>query len=503
MTKHAEAGLPGGTQNQQPWTDPDLPPDQFLYERKGPWPQPAPAYPMTRPPEVLTIPPVEVELWKNTIGWRYEKTVLEYTAPAFIEGAYEKWSGIALPTDDQFTQIMTHTVYSRFLRREASDAAYWSSDFTAMELIDPLSGMYCAPVVCRFQLIGTTFSCVSITFLKTATRNAALVVTPQHGAWNLAKVYALQGAAYHALFVVHPTLHFPMDSVNAITKTAVPMSHPLYLALIPHTAYTLQLDNAVLESAWSVANDKVHETWFDPLTAEGYNIKQLFGVGYSGYKGLATYPAFDYMAPWMDTDILYGQCLQKYFEPFLAFATKIASVIPKTDPYVRRWADYCSAHVRGFPDGAAIFEGDNLARAMAIYMWDVSVAHSADHFSFGVGIALTSKFLRLRRPPPVDINDGHEVKTVSDLVTAEDLGRAILANDMVFSVITMKPNLIETQYAFTDPVLMNAAAEFHVDLKSVDAKVRAIMPEFMRLEPDSNAQPAYPYEWTISASIQF
>src|SRR5262249_36767027 len=66
-------------------------------------------------------------------------------------------------------------------------------------------------------------------------------------AWNLAKIYALQGAAYHMLFVVHPALHFPMDSVNAITKTAVPHIHLLFQLLYPHTAYQLTLDNAVLE----------------------------------------------------------------------------------------------------------------------------------------------------------------------------------------------------------------------------------------------------------------
>jgi hypothetical protein len=502
MTQRCDSDLPGETHDIPPWSDPNLPPDQFLYERKGPWPQPAPAYPMTRPPEVLTIPAAETELWQATIGRRYQKTVLEYTLPAFIEGAYEAWRGLPLPGDDEFVRIMTHTVYSRFLRRESPDSADWISDFTAMALIEPLPGTYCAPVACRFRRVGDAYACVAITFHKTATRDE-LVVYPGDLAWNLAKVYACQGAAYHALFVVHPTLHFPMDSVNAITKSSVPMLHPLYQALIPHTAYTLQLDNAVLESAWSVVNDKVHETWFDPLTAEGYNIKQLFGVGYSGYQGLAAYPAFDYMAPWMQTDIPYGQCLHLYYEPFLAFAKKIAAVIPHTDPYVRRWADYCSAHVRGFPDGAAIFEQDNLATAIAIYLWDVSVAHGADHYSFGKDISLTSKFLRIRRPPPLDRDDGAEIHTVSDLVTAEDLGRAILANDMVFSVVTMEPNLIDTRYAFTDPALIDAAAVFHAELKAVDTKVHAIMPAFMRLEADSSADPAYPYDLTVPTSIQF
>ncbi len=59
----------------------------------------------------------------------------------------------------------------------------------------------------------------------------------------------------------------------------------------------------------------MHETWFDPLTATGYNVKQLFGVGYSGYKGLAAYPAFDYMAPWMDAEQLLSASSEELYRP--------------------------------------------------------------------------------------------------------------------------------------------------------------------------------------------
>ena len=492
--------LPGLTQAQPAWTDPDLTPDQFLYERLGPWPQPAPAYPMSRPPEVLNIPPIETLIWNENIGSRYLKTQLGYAgaAAALAVGDMAK----PLPTDDDFIQIMTRAVYARFLRKESPGSAFWVSDFTAMELITPMPGTYCAPVVCRFLQQNNRFYCVSITFLKTAT-NSELLVKSGDKAWNLAKVYACQGAAYHALFVVHPALHFPMDSVNAITKTAVPHIHPLFQALYPHTTYTLPLDNSVLESAFTVVNNNAPGTWFDPLTAGGYNIKQLFGVGYSGYKGLASYPAYDYMTPWMDADTLYGQCLREYFKPFLVFATKIASVIPLTDPYVKRWADYCSANVRGFPDGTAIFTGNNLATVMAIYMWDVTVSHGADHHSFGNFIQLKNKFLRIRRPPPANINDGADVRLVSDVASADDMARAELANAMFFSVWTLAPNLIDTIYPFTDPMLQAASADFHANLKTVDASVRAIMPEFMRLQPGTDPNDPYPYNLTIPASIQF
>lgn len=492
--------MPGDTQVQPPWTDPDLPPDQFLYDRQGPWPQPAPAYPMTRPPEVLNIPTEESIAWWEFIGSRLavaygvEKELLDKTGQATSDLA------LPLPTDDEFILYMTRTVYARYLRQESPNSAYWVSDFTAMELIDPLPHMYCAPVVCRFRLTGTIFSCDSIKFLKTATSNE-LVVTPNDKAWNLAKVYACQGAAYHALFVVHPALHFPMDSVNAITKTSVPKIHPLFQALFPHTTYTLTLDNKVLEGKDSIVSNNPPDTPYDPLTGKGYNLKLLFGVGYAGYKDLAAYPRYQYMKPWMNSETVYGYCLMQYFKVFLAFARKIASVIPKTDPYVRRWADYCSINVHGFPDGAAIFDGDNLARVIAIYMWDVSVAHGADHYSFAYDIPLTAKFLRIRRPPPTDINDGGDVQKVGDVANLDDMTRAELANAMFFNVFTLSPNLIDTTYSFTETTLQAASDEFHANLKLVDAQVREIMPGFMHLE--RSAYPPIVYEWTIPTSIQY
>lgn len=496
MSKIETAELASGLQSQPAWTDPNLPPDQFLYGRKGPWPQPAPAYPMARPPEVLNIPTPERDAWWAWIGTRLggdyaeEKLLAPRRARADL--------ALPLPTDAEFIQIMTQTVYARYLRNE-NGTAFWLNDFSAMELVDPLPQMYCAPVACRFELQGSVFSCVSITFLKTATRNEPLIVRPGNKAWNLAKVFACQGAAYHALFVVHPALHFPMDSVNAITKTSVPQIHPLFQALFPHTTYTLALDNEVLEGKDSIVNNNPADMDYDPLTAKGYNLMQLFGVGYTGYKDLAAYPPYDYMKPWMNSNTVYGNCLKAYFKPFLIFAKQIASIIPNTDPYVTRWADYCSAHVRGFPDGSKIFDGDNLAKAIAIYMWDVSVAHGADHYSFAYDIQLKDKFLRIRRPPPVDINDGADVTKVSDVANLDDMTRAELANGMFFDVWTLSPNLIDTTYAFTEPELQTAVTAFHANLTAIDADVHKMMPTFMRLNPDHIGY----YHWTIPASIQF
>lgn len=493
-------------------SQPELAADQFLYQRRGPWPQPSPSYPMEQAPEILNIPPVETLLWTQQIGSRYFKT--EILFPGAAAGNAVGGGSMPIPADDEFVRMMTNSVYARFLVHDpATDL--WSASFYAIDLIAgaTLPGTYATPTVCVFARNAGKFTCRDIA-VRISDGNM-MRVAPTDAAWNLAKAYALMGASYVGLFTVHPALHFPMDSVNAITKTAVPRNHPLFQLLHPHSSYALAVNNAVLETEDGVLSSNPQGTWFDPLTADGLVIKRLFGAGYAGYPVCPDlYPKYDYMKPWMDSSVDYGRCLNLYFQPFLTFCTKVADEIRAAHPnendiYVKRWANYISANLYGFPDGTEIFEPGVLARAMAIYMWDVTVAHAADHYSYTNDIAPAApgaagpfaawRFLRLRVPPPQKTSDGADVKLVSDVCNPDDLYRAEMAQELFFKSATIGPNLVDTTYAFTSLNLLRAQIEFHDDLRSASAKVAVVMPRFMRLEPSTTT----PYSDTISASIQY
>lgn len=83
------------------------------------------------------------------------------------------------------------------------------------------------------------------------------------------------------------------------------MGHPLFQLFLPHSAYALPLNNAVLESSQSVVHNNAQGTRFDPLTADGFNLKLLFGAGYNGVSAAdngkqympGAYPRYDYMTP--------------------------------------------------------------------------------------------------------------------------------------------------------------------------------------------------------------
>ena len=184
----------------------------------------------------------------------------------------------------------------------------------------------------------------------------------------------------------------------------------------------------------------------------------------------------------------------------MSFCTTVANEILTAcpnDTYVARWANYLSANLYGFPDGVVIFKPGILAKALAIYMWDVTVSHAADHYSFthdvapktsGVkGTTLAAwKFLRLRVPPPKNASDGAAVKLVGDVCHPDNLYRAEMAQELFFKSATIMPNLVDTTYAFTTPQLLLAQEKFHSDLRLASRKVAAVMPNFMPLEVSEN-----------------
>jgi hypothetical protein len=501
-----------------------LMPDQFLYSRKGPWPQPSPSHPLKCAAEVLHMPPIEQTLFNATIGKRYLEAQILYPA---VAGGYaarnQDWTGV---TDERFHEILFDTLCTRYLKpltadeitdfkaRIAADKpdfeydeskTYGSYNFTAMNLIEPLPGTYCAAAEMFYEEDSKTEERVCRQIVIDG-----LAIYPEDSSWGLAKIYVLQGAAYHLLFVTHPSLHFPFDSTNAITKSSVPMAHPMFQLLSPHASYSLMLNNAVLESAESVVNNNAQGTRFDPLTGNGYNLKLLFGAGYTGLEAGQFgngYPAFSYMEPQMGFASDYGRWLEDYYtNAFLPLGQAVAKFVLADEgmaEFARRWGEYNSTYVLGFPNGEAMMDEDTLAKALAIYTWNTSVSHGGDHDSFGNFIEPVEKCLRIRRPPPKSRNE----KEVSpgEIFTGNDLQRAALANEMFFRPWGIDPLLKDTYYAFTEPSLWGATLQFHENLKAVAA--RWPDPKFMPLEPikkDPIATDLYPAKArALPQSIQY
>lgn len=469
----------------------------FLYGRKGPWPQPSPSHPLGQAPAVVHLPLRDRIDWNANIGVRYLATLFLWWPMAVAKTAEEP----SLPevSDAELDRLLTTGIYSKFLTpfsatsplppqvafrpdhapadprvifRDVAAAhgggKLYVVDLTPIKSVRPYEGMYVAPTITLVRKDAKDKPGQVL-----AIHINDMVLTPDDGAaWRLAKYFVLQGASYGILFTIHPNIHFPYDPVNAITISALPKQHLLSRLLRPHLRFSLVLDDTVLQSPGSVISN-YRITPYDPFTARMKDgLAALFNAGYAGIPGNPAYPPYTYPLQPREFDSDYSIFLSAYYPPFRAFVARVLSRIPVGDRYVTRWARYIHEWIPSFPDGNAIWERDRLVDAVAGFMWAVSVGHAADHTVFAA-LRPTQYCLRLRLPPPAakQIPDFDR----RDLSKPIDVFKAVLAAKMFFEP-TNVTYLYDTRYAFdadAEPDLIAAQNRFHQDLRATEAQLQA------------------------------
>ena len=261
----------------------------FLYHRKGPWPQPCPEHPFGEAPSVVHIPFKQALDWWLNIGSRYVLS-LWYVPIAYLRGFLRP--GLDNVSDDEFHQYLTKSMMSKFIKdkfdsrdldifgREINKEKYLIIDLEAAKVVTPFKGIEVSASKVLLSKGPEGVSVVQIYLDKTQSH-----FTPADGeAWELAKYFVLQGAALCSTLVIHPILHFPLDCINAITQTALPKDNLLFQLLYPHTRFTLYLEKAVLTFKSSLLQSK---WWmpYAPYPGSYEGLRDLLVEGYSGIEG--------------------------------------------------------------------------------------------------------------------------------------------------------------------------------------------------------------------------
>lgn len=474
---------------------------KFLYDRRGPWPQPSPQRPFGLAPGVLHVPMVERVAWWFGVGFRIGAQIAYMTPVAAIQSLLHRVRDFV--DEPTFQRLMTSSCYQKFFATldppdQADFAAYitdpsaqyFKSEFTAITNVKPYKGMYIAPTTSLIRFKNNQLEVLAVR-VTDVTKNppVTLVVDPTHtNTWNLTKFFVLQGAAYSMLFTEHPNLHFPFDSINAVTKTSVPTDHLIYKLLKPHLAYELELDREVLQSRTTVITNW-RPTIYAPFTADLKDgLLDFFTAGYSGVPGNSAYPKYSFrLQPkpiLADGD--YGKFLNRYYDTILDFTKKVAAKIPAGDEYTSHWANYNSQWIAGFPPAPQIFQGDTLAEVLAGIMWDMSVGHAVDHNAFSFDVTPEQKFLRIHLKPPDSLT--MQPANPKKVATWWDGLKLRIAHKVFFETHTIT-KLATTRYHFGDPQLDQANQDFLDALKQTE----------INLPPIQNYIPLH----MISASIQY
>lgn len=454
----------------------ELKPDKFLYNRKGPWPQPCPEHPFSEAAGVIHIPREEAIEWWLHIGSRYLKTLF-YTPIAFFRGLWKP--GLEEISDEEISQLFTGSVFSKFLKNNFDSRDYqefgdfihadnvWICDFTPVKIFKPFNGIYVSAAKILFKKEAENFHIVSI-YLE-ATNS---LFTPKDGdKWELAKYFALQSAALCSTLVLHPLQHFPLDSINAITKSALPKNHLLFQLVYPHLRFTLYLEKAVLTFKSSI----LQSNWWNPYApypGPYESVRDLLSQGYQGIEDNKNYLPFQYL--FVPTQVIgkYGQFQQAYYAVIKKFVANILASLDETEIfYLMKWGDYIKPWVPGFPSGRELAQDRELLnRTVAYFIYNVSVGHTVDHYNFGK-MNFRKVSLRLRAPCP-DHKADYQLKR-STLTKFWDFGKTEMARRIFYKAST-KTRLIDTLYDFSERngTLQKHVLEFKEDLRVVDQRLK-------------------------------
>jgi len=469
--------------------------EKYLYDRKGPWPQPSPSHPFGEAPAVVHVPDEERKTWFWNIGFRYIRNTLFYW-PVALWKAWRNPTWETLSDEVFCDQILTtplakflnpvidpnlQQIFKDLLLTSETEIIYYVADFICMKDVVPFEGLYCASTV---ALLSKKKREYKLRVHGIYIYETGLLCQPEDGqVWALAKNYAMMGATYRILLSTHPILHFPFDSINAITKTSLTVDNTVFKLLYPHFQFTLTLNDSVLESSSSpVANNQ--KFLYTGFCGPQEGLLTLLVSGYQGINGNSSYPPFKWTIFPAIVHSEYNIFLLHYYHAFKRFTDKVVGHISTNElDAIKKWADYISSWLPGFPDGREIFKGDNLSGTLAKVMWDLSVAHATDHHSYGT-IPINRLPLRMRVPPPVTKND---IFKVSDQASVKDVFKYALEWKLFFNDWTVT-RLVDVDYQFETAGLQKLQADFLQDLVEVDKNMP--VKKYMKLKD-------------ISVSIQF
>ena len=451
----------------------ELPPQNFLYNRSGPWPQPSANHPVGEVPAVLHLPFSEVFSWWMKVGSRYLRDLFLYSPIAL--GKAIAYGGLKPLSDYEFTNFFFHSCYAKFLKDELSfnvrkifsgyierSKTYYVVDFSAMDLLVPVEGQHCEKSITLFEVDGKKAKPVAINL-----RNYVVDAT-DGDLWALAKFVCMQGASVHINVSEHPKLHFPMNAINAITKTAVPMDHILFQFLIPHFEITLKLDYQVLNDPTSLLENK---WWmiYGPFPATSASLRDILVAAYRGIKGNPSYQKYAYpMAGPRKCLSDFGAFHEAYYPAYYDLAKNILKEIPHGDRVVTQWANYIHQYMPSFPNGDEIWEKDNFVHAVAVLVWDLTLGHAADHRSYSE-MPVYHNPMRLRVGSPETKTPDFKLN-YKKAVSIMDQTKWIMANRLFYETWNIS-DLMKLNYGFNLPILNQHADDFKKRMKEIEKRL--------------------------------
>jgi hypothetical protein len=438
-------------------------------------PGPSPRSPSGLYPTVLRVPAADYQAFSSHVLARYLDTLKRFWPTAMLASA--KNPHPTRVSDERLAEILYHSLMALMLTRQIDDEAaerfapifdvepnkrWLVCDNTALRNVREhmLPGLFCAPS--RTLLEETDGEPI-----VRAIELGGVLLRPNDGsAWELAKLHVRQGLSHSCVMAAHPLNHFPYDTVNGVTRKALPADHILRRLLEPHFYVQLSLNFGVLYSDRSVArNDQAHV--YAPFAVTQAGQFGLLRAGWKGVEGSGHWRPYKFPIGLRKTLGPWGDFCRHYEAVIRRHVARILAGVSDVDPHVLRWADEISAHLPGFPSGLRIMAPGVLVEAVSSVIAGVSVLHTSEHFSYAAFEAQELP-LRLRVPPPTSAH--HPEFRDGDLTTRRDMFRQRMAREMFFKVHPLTL-LQDVDYLLESVEHREAAAIFRGELREASRRL--------------------------------
>merc|ERR1712194_130157 len=252
--------------------------------------------------------------------------------------------------------------------------------------------------------------------------NVGMVCLPTDACWDGAKTFCLHGGVHYKVLNTHPMIHFPMDSVNGLTKNHkhIPVFNSIRDLLLPHFRLTLGLEDAVM-------NDWMLSILLNPYFLHCFDTKENTKIFYTAMAGWKDYNFEEmrhvFKGPF-DRQSRYDAFAESYRPAFTTFVNDVVDA-QKVSNFLNNhtvsWANAIAEFLPGFPSGDN-FDVDPkdpvavkkaltlLKQTLHNIMFDLSVVHAFDHYGYATQIPLNKAPWRLRAPAPRSRNEKWDFK---------------------------------------------------------------------------------------------
>ena len=425
-----------------------------------------PQYPERMPPSVTDIADSEYQEFRSKIVKRYMQALIGETWSS-LEVAHNMPQSL----DDEllndiywnspFSRFLTAeftdndlTIFQTFFEQKSSEDIFYKIDHSHLKNQKTYPGVYIASVIGLFRLVDNGLQIISISINDKS-------FTPNQGeSWERARLFLLQGSSLSLVGGVHASLHFPTDSVIAITRQCIPENNPIAKIIEAHSYLQLPLNYGVRWSPRSYAHNSPREI-YTAFPGPREDVFHGFMTYYEGIEGNSAYPNYQFPLSPPEFPGPYCQALKQYYDVILEFCRTVANQSDLNN--LVQWADELNALVPGFPSGKEITDSEILARVLTGYIHSVSVWHYLEHTLYS-RLPVHHNPHRIRVEPPT----GNDLKTEWWQRTRHtDLFRQEIARRMFYESHTVR-NMLEVEYGFENELLINAAKRFKKGLTKVD-----------------------------------